>query len=244
MTEEIKFDTRLLVCADSYQKWVESVLPQVKKMKKINFTYGNMLNHGIKIGDKFLYYRILPKTHNVWRYETMFSFMPSELIPNNQMVERKTCLKIYQGKKKGEVSFTDEIAIPVLADECGDPWMSLTPMEVISQRSGIKRAKGTVLIGGCGMGWFARRVLERKKVSHVTICDIDKHVLSYFGGQLKREYKDRVTLLHSDIYEVDAYQYDSYLSDIWMGVNDKPWDDKFQEIKFNHKNAWGWGYSI
>lgn len=77
--------------------------------------------------------------------------------------------------QKGLVCWDGEIAIPSLIDmrreagtgatmpECtpekqrvehGAVWMSLTPNEMLSQRSGIQRASGKVLIGGLGLGWF------------------------------------------------------------------------------------------
>jgi hypothetical protein len=244
MSEDIKYADRLLIDAKSYTDWTHSILPQLNSMTTITFSPDAMKTHGVKLGDKYFYCRAFPKTHKVWRYQSMFSFMPSQLIKDNEMVERPCGLHIYGSgiKKRGKAFFTDEIGIPVLANHKGDPWMSLTPMEIMSQRVGVKRARGNVLVGGCGMGWFARRCLERSKVKHLTICDIDNDVLQYFGGQIKKEYGDRVTLIHSDIYKLDPMDYDSYLSDIWEGMNDMPYDRKFKEIKEYHPNAWGWGY--
>ena len=246
MTEDIKYSDRLLIDAASYNKWAHSILPQLGNMQMIDFSASAMKEHGVQIGNKWFYYRRLPKTHKVYRYQSMFSrYMPSELIPEKDMVERPCGLRIYTSgiKKQGNAFFTDDVGIPVLANSMGDPWMSLTPMEVMSQRVGVRRARGNVLVGGCGMGWFARRCLERSKVKHLTICDIDNDVLQYFGGQIKKEYGDRVTLIHSDIYKLDAMKYDSYLSDIWAGMNDMPYDRKFKEIKEYHPNVWGWGYA-
>src|SRR5262249_16334152 len=44
---------------------------------------------------------------------------------------------------------------------CGAVWMSLTPNEMLTQRSGIQRASGKVLIGGLGLGWFLGKVCAK-----------------------------------------------------------------------------------
>ena len=53
----------------------------------------------------------------------------------------------------------------------GNVWMSLTPNEMISQRDGIEAAKGTVVIGGLGLGWFLRKVCEKESVDRVIVVD-------------------------------------------------------------------------
>ncbi len=40
--------------------------------------------------------------------------------------------------------------------QLGAIWMSLTPMEMMTQRSGVQAARGTVVIGGLGLGWLLR----------------------------------------------------------------------------------------
>lgn len=68
----------------------------------------------------------------------------------------------------GRAYFDEPVDIPVLQyhlepdqrpweSDRWDAWMSLTPMEMWSQRSGVQAATGRVILGGLGMGWLMRR---------------------------------------------------------------------------------------
>ncbi len=68
----------------------------------------------------------------------------------------------------GRAYFDDDINVPVLSYNrhgSWDVWMSLTPMELWTQRSGIQAATGEVVIGGLGMGWLLRQVAKKKSVT-------------------------------------------------------------------------------
>lgn len=87
----------------------------------------------------------------------------------------------HQGRQ-GWVVFDGDVSIPMLIDmkidhSTGDRfpagtkdkervisgviWMSLTPSEMITQRPGVQKAKGTVVIGGLGLGWLLRKTCEK-----------------------------------------------------------------------------------
>jgi hypothetical protein len=241
--ESVKFTPRLMVEHTSYLDWQRSILPQIETMTPGRWNDEETTK--IPIGeDKVFYLRTFPYMSLQPRYELPFGF-PTFLLTDKDFVMKRTSLKLHAGGgKKGNVWFTDDVVIPILAQgrNMEKVWMSLTPMEIMTQRVGVGRARGNVLIGGLGMGWFARRVLDRSKVKHVTIAELDPHVLDFFGGPIKDKYGDRVELVNANVYDLDPHAYDSYLLDIWPAVNDVGYDRKFQAIKATHKNAWGWGY--
>lgn len=89
--------------------------------------------------------------------------------------------------KDGVVWFDGDVVIPSLFDVTGgypDPWMSLTPKEVITQRPGIRRAHGTVLVGGLGLGWFFRKVHDRAEVERVILVEASQELLDWYGHDL------------------------------------------------------------
>jgi spermidine synthase len=122
--------------------------------------------------------------------------------------------------------------------------MSLTPMEVITQRSGVRKARGNVLIGGLGMGWLTRRVCEKKNVKRVTVCEINPAIADFFGRSLVKEFR------HLDIEVVDVYDhldtelyvYDTILMDIWPSTGGAGYDKKFRDLVVAHPRVWGWMY--
>jgi hypothetical protein len=152
--------------------------------------------------------------------------------------------------KEGFICFDKPVFIPRIIGKdkinCSNRVvvMSMTPMEVISQRPGLRKARGNVLIGGLGMGWLTRRVCEKKGVSHVTVCEIDPGIAQFFGYQLKREFK------HLDIEVVDVYHhldskfhvYDTILMDIWSSGGGAELDSRFKFVMVSHPRVWGWRY--
>jgi hypothetical protein len=209
----------MVIEPESYMSWVDKTVPQTVGMKPLpaRGKYELSRSHEadrVMLGNKTIMRMVLPAGQE---------------------------LETYYGNRKGVVCFSGEVEIPNQT-EYGQAWMSLTPMEVLSQRPGIKRGRGKVLVGGMGMGWFARKMLERQQVKHVTVVDKDPGVLEYFGNPLKDEFGDRLTLIHGDFYDQNANSFDSVLADIWPGIYDISCDKQFLKIAASHPNAWGWGY--
>lgn len=172
-------------------------------------------------------------------------------IGNGYVLDTKCLPKIYSFSRGldmprgGVVKFDDDVHIIRLTQKF-HLWMSLTPMEVYTQRSGVRRAKGRVLICGLGMGWMARRVLDREKVTSVTIVERDEHVLNYFGGLLVNDFGSKVRLIHGDAYEIGnpghpEYNYDMALWDIWESPDGHKYDETYKGYRFKAP-TWHWGW--
>jgi hypothetical protein len=194
-------------------------MPQAAKMPASKL---RDLSVAIKVGDKFRFYvAALPLTELVSRF--MFS---------DSLVEVPTKLDIW-GHGSSSCSFTAPVRIPVLANDKGDAWMSLTPNEVLTQRKLLKAAKGDVGMAGMGMGWLARRVLEKPSVTSLTVYDVDPHVLAFFGKPLEAlaaELNKPLRLVLANAYEVDWTKHSCSLWDIWLRGDDGSDDSKFWTI--------------
>ncbi|HEY9295745.1 MAG TPA: hypothetical protein VIQ31_05120 [Phormidium sp.] len=164
-----------------------------------------------------------------------------------QLWKQRELLTCYTDKQDvfSFVAVDGETHIPILRTENGDVWMSLTPNEVATQRSGLRIANGNVLIGGMGLGWLAKRVLERLTVNQVTVVDINQDILNYFGKPLKQQYGDRLTLVHSDFYQYKHItSHNVVLVDIWETFGGAFQDRQFKEFKRRYSSKlkiWGWG---
>jgi hypothetical protein len=147
---------------------------------------------------------------------------------------------ILHGRVAGEVRFSDDVWIPILST-CTTTWMSLTPSEIFSQRGGIRRSKGNCLMGGLGMGWLARRCLERSKVNKLTVYEMNGDIAKFFGDPLKAQYGDRIEIKVCDIWEAQPEDYDSILLDIWEGCDHSSSDRNLWEWKKEHSaKIWAW----
>jgi spermidine synthase len=55
--------------------------------------------------------------------------------------------------------------------------MSMTPAEMLTQRSGVQAAEGTVVLGGLGLGWLLRKVCEKQSVERVIVVEQSQELL-------------------------------------------------------------------
>lgn len=164
--------------------------------------------------------------------------------------------------EKGWVDFDSDVVIPVLYDE-GErafslftgksalqrrPWMSITPMEIVSLRPLIHAACGDVVIGGLGLGWVLRRVAAKPTVRSVTVIEYSRELAEWAGPQIiadvKRETGKTVKIVVADVFGwMDAQSTDDrmYLLDIW-----KDMDGASRDIRVHRQlrrgldvHAWG-----
>lgn len=218
----------LTICARSFNAWVAETLPISQELKQ---------KDKIQVGPYHFLMRELPTHYH--GYPFPFS---------SKMQRMRSRLNVYSGRKKAEVQFSDTVHIPILREEkkhFQDVWMSLTPNEVMTQRSQIRRTRGRVGIAGLGLGWVANVMLRRKQVQHVTIVEKVPEVISAFGTDLVSRHPGRVTLVQGDAYSHDWSQYDVTAWDIWPSYGEAREDNKFQKIKRDLQRSGkvcvGWG---
>lgn len=158
--------------------------------------------------------------------------------------EIRSTLDIAEGSKRNKVLFSGPVHIPIIS-EGPKIWMSLTPMEIFTQREAIPLAKGKVLIAGLGMGWLTRRILESSKVSRVTQVEIEPEILDAFGKPLRGVFPNKLTLVNANIWDylknININEFDTILFDIWPKYFEAQMDNKFIELQNKHPNVWGWG---
>ncbi len=149
-------------------------------------------------------------------------------------------------RQEGTVEFDGDVVIPTLFDlkeQIPNPWMSLTPQEMITQRPGINRASGTVMVGGLGLGWFLRKVHDRNEVERVILVDRCQELLDWYGYELCRRLPKVTDVICGDVYDqIGRYGAKTkYLLDIWKGYAECLLDERFRWHKRRYKHVWGWG---
>lgn len=237
---QMKYERELVLETSSFMRWIHATCPVVTDMKAIPYAKKNS-PEVIKVGPRWVFYlRNVPTYH--WTTPSLYIFALGK-----PRWEKLTLPTFRSGDETGTVTFVEDVSIPVLADseDRFKPWMSLTPMEVFSQRPGIRKAKGRVLVGGLGMGWLAQQACHKKGVKSVTVVEKDPDVAKFFGDML-REHSPKVTLeiIVADVYEYiqnRENQFDSILMDIWLDHADARFDKRFTELKARHQRVWGWG---
>ncbi len=216
-TENFKFPESKSITfdADSFETWCNDALPIIKGMATCS-SHHQAHDKGLTVGSKVFYVR-----------------------------ECDSALEIYRGRAVRYAMFSRPVKIPILADRWMDPWMSLTPNEVFSLRGQIKRARGNVAVAGLGLGWTARKILQRPQVERLTVYEIDENVIETFGKSLIETFGDRIQIVQADAYTAPWENHDVALWDIWQDMSGAAHDGKFKTIRRKMdrlgKVCFGWG---
>ena len=127
----------------------------------------------------------------------------------------------------------------------GAVWMSLTPGEMFSQRAGIKKARGKVVVGGLGLGWFLRKVAAKPEVTEIIVVEKSKELLNWYGYELCNQCSKVSEVIAGDVYnEIGRHGYCQYLLDIWLRYGAARTDAKLRAVMHRYKNRiWAWGYT-
>lgn len=172
----------------------------------------------------------------------------------NHVLPKGHPLTTFQGRKRGRVWFDDDVVSPVLSEVVpGDPrprvWMGLTPMEVLTQRQGVRLARGRVVVGGLGLGWFLDKVCRKKSVTSVVVVEREKLLVDWLAPRLLSLYPQvgaKTTFVHKDCWDfmeeenAADQRRTKYLFDIWDSYG--AYSQRFEQWKCRLGNRlWGWG---
>jgi hypothetical protein len=182
----------------------------------------------------------------------------------NRILSQGDRLRIF-GNQEGCVEWNGDVVIPMLLDmsrmartgerfapgtpdleraKYGSVWMSLTPMEMLSQRIGVRMASGTVVIGGLGLGWFLKKVCEKAEVKRVIVVEKSSELLDWYGYQLCSQFPKVCDVVCDDIYnQVGKHGVTAkYLLDIWPNYSGAANDDRLLAVRRCLKRRlWAWG---
>lgn len=158
------------------------------------------------------------------------------------ILPRGTKLDCAFGAQYGDIAFDGKIAIPRLNMKYSngtwsqDPYMSITPQEILTLRAGTRFAKGKVILGGLGMGHQLEQVCKRKKVKKVVVVETEQALIDWIAPELDLNGKD-VEFVCGDAKKlIPNMEADAALIDIYKmyGFNTFPHCPKINKV-------WVWG---
>lgn len=218
----IKFKKELNIEANSYNKFIYHLF-NVKPTRAVSPNFCNK-DEKFVFGDWLYCEKILPKGAK---------------------------LSTFYGAKQGFVSFDGEIIIPCLHKYHKfmrrwdyDPYMSLTPMEFITLRPGIRAAKGNVVVAGLGLGYQLMEISRKTTVNKITLVEIDKNLVDNLLPKIKPLLsKDVDEVIMGDIYKVlPELSADVAVIDVFKKYGEAFWLKESLAKKCKNINKiWCWG---
>ena len=160
------------------------------------------------------------------------------------------------GNAKGDCYFDDDVIIPILYHYRPDHWerkflvwMSHAPMEMITQRTGIKHCSGNVCIGGYGMGWFLEQVAQKRSVKSITVVEKSPELLKWFARrhakQVAKETGTPIKIVCEDVFPYLAEhheEFDKIALDIFKsyGNNNAEDDVRVRDLLYPNNDYHRW----
>ncbi len=211
-----EFEEFFLACFDNLDNGLKKdcekrLFPYIRQIEDVSFVeldpYFKVLE-GLSIHEKGLSLTM----KNVVPGE-LFPYSSYEVGPSPYFEERPS----FAYSKKG-------FSYPVFSKD-GRPWMSLVPHEIKTMEKAIDECDGEVLTYGLGMGYFAYRASIKESVTHVTIVESDKDVISFFKDHLLSSFpKGKIILIEQDAISfaknTEQGAYDYLFVDIYHDVED------------------------
>lgn len=167
----------------------------------------------------------------------------------HKRLPRGKVLLTFSGSKRGTVMFDGPVIIPCLHQHLGDnrwddnPFMSLTPMEMLSLRTGTKMARGSVIVAGLGLGHQLIEVSKRKQVKKLVLVERSQDLVDWLYPRIKPHLGMDVEIVVGDAYEaMPKMKADIALIDIFPNYGNNSFCcDKFYRLCPQIKKIWCWG---
>ena len=124
-----------------------------------------------------------------------------------------------------------------------NPWMSITPMELLSLRPGTRMARGDVIIAGLGLGHQLIEVSKRPQVRRLMLVERSQGLVDFMMPAIEPHLHKRVEVFVGNAYEViPQLAADVALIDIFprYGGNQHGCD-KLERSSPGVRKFWCWG---
>lgn len=140
---------------------------------------------------------------------------------------------IFTGQKSLKVVYNEPVMYTILKGKDGI-WMTDVPAEQVQAHNALKKCKGRVLVGGLGLGYFAKKLQEKDNVTSVIIVEISQDVINLVWKHLKLDKRFLIVCMDIKKY-LKAYtsnrKFDWAYLDVWRADSEYEFIDTVLPLK-------------
>ena len=130
-------------------------------------------------------------------------------------------------KEIPSIGYFDKKFVYPTVFENGVEWMAIKPNEIETMKESIEKARGSVLVYGLGLGYYAYMISLKNSVSDITIIERDENAISLFNEHILPQFenKHKIKVVKSDAFdyaknEAKKHKYDFAFVDLWHDISD------------------------
>ncbi len=111
-----------------------------------------------------------------------------------------------------------------------EPIMASNIHEMRTNAEAVVRARGSVLIGGLGIGMGAMAMARKAEVTEILILEKEPEIIALVGGQLQSE---KIRVIEADVFTwhpTSGEVFDSVWIDIWNSTDARRYPDCYPQM--------------
>jgi len=110
--------------------------------------------------------------------------------------------------------------------------MSNTPDEIRDFMGFVRKAEGSVLVNGLGIGVLLKALLDKKEITKITVIEKSEDVINLVASTYLKD--DRVDIINADAFEYKPPKGERYNA-VWHDIWDYICGDNVEEMKKLHR---------
>jgi len=139
---------------------------------------------------------------------------------------------LFEGKWRPQsVSFEKDIVVSQLHDKENGMWMSTSLQELAQMEPFLRRAKGTVLVGGLGLGCIAHLLVRKPEVYRVIVVEREKDLIKLVQPQIDSRVEVILGDLFNEVKQVRPGEFDAAFIDIWQTTGEWSWQTQVVPLR-------------